>query len=182
MLDTVSHRPQPAGINTRTVPAAVLFEPDIAPNVAATIRLVACLDVPLHVIEPCGFAWDPVRLRRITLDYAARATTVRHRSWAAFERWRGTRRVVALDVRAPAAHHEIAYRGDDLLLVGRESSGLPDEVVAAADLAVAVPIAAGCRSLNVVTALAIVLGEALRQTRRFPAAGAGVPRAGIASS
>jgi tRNA (cytidine/uridine-2'-O-)-methyltransferase len=153
-----------------------LFEPDIAANTAAATRLAACLDVPLLIIEPCGFVWDQRRLRRVGLDYLRHASIERFASWAAFEAWRraGAARLVLLSTRADRPHHAVAYRTNDILVVGRESSGVPDLVHAAADECVRVPMAPGRRSLNVVTALAIVLGEALRQTGGFadsPAAG-----------
>jgi tRNA (cytidine/uridine-2'-O-)-methyltransferase len=147
-----------------------LFQPDIAANAAAAIRLGACLDVPLVVIEPCGFVWDQRRLRRVGLDYLRHASVKRLASWAAFEAWRraGGGRLVLLTIRAERPHHTVAYRTNDVLMVGRESSGAPDFVQAAADLCVRVPMAPGRRALNVVTALAIVLGEALRQTGSYP--------------
>ena len=146
-----------------------LFQPDIAANAAAAIRLAACLDVPLLIIEPCGFVWDRRRLRRVGLDYLDHASIERFASWAAFEAWRraANARLVLLTTSADRPQHRVAYRTNDVLLVGRESSGAPDQVRAGADLCVLVPMAPGRRSLNVVTALAIVLGEALRQTGGF---------------
>lgn len=147
----------------------VLYQPDIAANAAAAIRLAACLGTPLAIIEPCGFVWDQRRLRRVGLDYLALAAVARFASWAAFERWRQREggRLVLLTTRGADRHHEVGYRADDVLLCGRESAGVPEPVRAAADLAVRVPMAPGRRSLNVVTALAIVAGEALRQTGGF---------------
>ena len=143
-----------------------LFQPDIAANAAATIRLCACLDVPLAIIEPCGFVWDERRLRRVGLDYLDQASVARFASWSAFEaaRHAAGERLVLLTTQAERAYHLVRYRPDDVLLVGRESAGAPAPVHAAAGLRVRVPMAPGRRSLNVVTALAIVLGEALRQT------------------
>jgi tRNA (cytidine/uridine-2'-O-)-methyltransferase len=146
-----------------------LFQPDIAANVGAVIRLAACLDVPLAIIEPCGFVWDPRRVRRVVLDYLDHARLERVASLAAFEEARRARgaRLVLLTTRARRPYYAVAYRPDDILLAGRESSGVPDMVHAAADLCVRVPMAPGRRALNVVTALAMVLGEALRQTGGF---------------
>jgi tRNA (cytidine/uridine-2'-O-)-methyltransferase len=148
---------------------AALFQPDIAPNAAAAIRLCACLDVPLAVIEPCGFVWDERRLRRVGLDYLNQVSLARHASWSAFEAWRRAAglRLVLLTTQAGYAHHTVGYRPDDVLLVGRESAGVPEAVHAAAELRVRVPMAPGRRSLNLVTALAIVLCEGLRQTGGF---------------
>jgi tRNA (cytidine/uridine-2'-O-)-methyltransferase len=162
------------------VPIA-LFQPDIAANAAAAIRLAACLDVPIAIVEPCGFVWDQRRLRRVGLDYLSRATIERFASWPAFEAARRARgaRLVLLTTGAADPYHLVDYRRDDILLAGRESTGVPEEVQAAADLRVRVPMAPDRRSLNVVTALAIVLGEALRQTGGYRAAVAGQPRSAV---
>jgi tRNA (cytidine/uridine-2'-O-)-methyltransferase len=125
--------------------------------------------VPLVVIEPCGFVWDDRRLRRAGLDYIAGATLRRLPGFAAFEAWRQGegRRLVLLTTAGEVGYQRVAYRASDVLLAGRESAGAPPEVHAAADLRVRIPLAPGRRSLNVVTALAMVLGEALRQTDGF---------------
>jgi tRNA (cytidine/uridine-2'-O-)-methyltransferase len=148
-----------------------LFQPDIAANVGAVIRLAACLDVPLTVIEPCGFVWDERRVRRVGLDYVNHARIGRVASFATFEEARRAAgaRLVLLTTGARQPYYAARYRPDDILMVGRESGGAPDLVHAAADLRVRVPMAPGRRALNVVTALAVVLGEALRQTGGFAA-------------
>lgn len=147
-----------------------LFQPDNAVNVAAVLRLAACLAVPVVIVEPCGFIWDQRRLRRVGLDYLDRVAVTRLPSWSAFETRRRAegRRLVLLTTRAATRHDAVAYRQGDILLGGRESLGVPDAVHTSADLRIRVPLAAGCRSLNLVTALAIVLGEALRQSDGFP--------------
>jgi tRNA (cytidine/uridine-2'-O-)-methyltransferase len=156
-----------------------LFQPDIAANAAAAMRLAACLDVPLMIVEPCGFVWDERRMRRVGLDYLRHASVERFASLAAFETSRrtGGARLVLLATRAEHPYHAVSYRPNDVLLVGRESSGAPDAVRAAADLQVRVPMAPGRRSLNVIVALAMVLGEALRQTGGFADAAAPSSRA-----
>jgi tRNA (cytidine/uridine-2'-O-)-methyltransferase len=148
-----------------------LFQPDIAANAAAAMRLAACLAVPLAVIEPCGFVWDERRLRRVGLDYLEHAALTRFASWSAFEADRRAvgARLVLLTTAAESAHCAVFYRPDDILMVGRESAGAPGFVHAAAEVQVRVPMAAGRRALNAIVALAIVLGEALRQTGSFPA-------------
>jgi tRNA (cytidine/uridine-2'-O-)-methyltransferase len=147
-----------------------LYQPDIAANAAAALRLSACLDLPLLVIEPAGFVWDRRRLARVALDYAEHARVERLPSWSAFEAWRDRvgARLVLLTTRAETSYGDLTYRADDVLMVGRESAGVPDEVHAAAACRVRIPMAPGRRSLNVVTALAMVAGEALRQTGGFP--------------
>jgi tRNA (cytidine/uridine-2'-O-)-methyltransferase len=147
-----------------------LFEPDNPANVGAALRLAACMAVPVLVIEPCGFVWDQRRLRRVGLDYLERVALTRVASWPTFETRRRNegRRLVLLTTAAQTRFDEVRYQPDDILLGGRESLGVPPAVHASADLRVRVPLAPGCRSLNLVTALAMVLGEALRQTGGFP--------------
>lgn len=151
-----------------------LYQPDIAANAAAAVRLAACLDLPLVVIEPAGFVWDRRRLARVALDYADHVHLERVPSFATFEVWREHvgARLVLLTTRAATAYGELTYRADDVLLVGRESAGVPDAVHAAATCRVRIPMAPGRRSLNVITALAMVAGEALRQTGGFPSGAA----------
>jgi tRNA (cytidine/uridine-2'-O-)-methyltransferase len=147
-----------------------LYQPDIPVNAGAIMRLAACLDLPLAIIEPCGFVLENRRLRRVALDYLSYLRLARFPSWRAFESWRDDRgsRLVLLTTRADLPYHAVRYWPDDVLLCGRETAGVPEEVHAAADLRVRVPIAPRRRSLNVVTALAMVVGEALRQTGGWP--------------
>jgi tRNA (cytidine/uridine-2'-O-)-methyltransferase len=148
-----------------------LFEPDIPQNLGAFIRLAACLDVPLHVIEPCGFPVDDRRIRRAAMDYYDLATIVRHVSWSAFRRanleGRPAGRLVLLSTQGATRLPEATFRLDDILLLGRESAGVPAEVHHAAGLRLRIPLKRGARSLNVALAAAMVLSEGLRQTSGF---------------
>jgi len=144
-----------------------LYQPDIPQNAGAIIRLCACLDVPLDVIEPAGFVFTTRELRRAALDYAPLADVVRHVSWEAFLA-RRTGRLVLLTTRASDRHLDFAFAADDVLLFGRESAGVPDSVHAAADARLRIPLAPRARSLNLAVAAGMVLGEALRQTGGFP--------------
>ena len=146
-----------------------LFQPDIAPNVGAMLRLCACLGVGADVIEPCGFVWSDARLKRAGMDYLDRVALRRHPSWEAYRAARGPGRLVLLTTRGDTALPGFAFRADDTLMVGRESAGVPDEVHAAADARLVIPMAPGARSLNVALAATLVLGEALRQTGQWPA-------------
>jgi tRNA (cytidine/uridine-2'-O-)-methyltransferase len=141
-----------------------LFQPDIPQNVGALLRLGACLGVPLDVIEPCGFPFDDARVRRAGMDYIDHVELVRHTSWSAFQRDRAPGRVVLLTTDGDTRLDAATFRNDDILLLGRESAGVPPEVHAAAGVRLRAPMTAGVRSLNVALAAAIVLGEALRQT------------------
>ncbi len=147
-----------------------LFQPDMAANAAAAIRLATCLAVPIGIIEPCGFVWEEKRLKRVGMDYLDRVDLCRWPSWDAFDQARRSagQRLILLTTKASTAYHEIDYRADDILLGGRESAGVPDDVHAASDQRISVPMAPDARSLNLVISLAIVLGEALRQTGGFP--------------
>ncbi len=144
------------------------FEPDRPHNLGMALRLGACLGVPLDVVEPCGFPLDDRRIREGSLDYAGRGVAWRRHAslgdFLAFLRAAGQRRLVLLSTRAVLPYHRAVYRGDDVLMLGRESAGVPDAVHDLADLRVRVPLRPGLRSLNVATAAAVVLGEALRQT------------------
>ncbi len=152
-----------------------LFEPDIPQNVGAMLRLCACLGMPLDVIEPCGFAFDDRKLRRAALDYADKAVLARHVSWDAFlqAQAKAKGRLVLLSTKAEILYTDFAFAKDDTLLVGRESAGVPEDVHARADARLTIPMQAGLRSLNVGLAAAMVLGEALRQTKTFPKGDAG---------
>ena len=145
-----------------------LFQPDIAPNAGAMLRLCACFGVAADVIEPCGFVWSDAKLRRAGMDYLDQVELRRHASWDAFRAARGPGRLVLLTTSGDVALPGFAFRADDTLMVGRESAGVPAEVHATADARVVIPLAPGARSLNVALAAAIALGEALRQTGQWP--------------
>ena len=150
-----------------------LFQPDIPQNLGGAIRLCACLGVGLEIIEPCGFPLSDRSLRRAALDYGGHAEVIRHASWTDFLAARGPARRARLALfttRGASAVHRLRLRPGDTLLFGRESAGVPDEVHAAADAACSFPCARRMRSLNVVAAAAMALGEALRQTNGFPSA------------
>lgn len=166
-----------------------LFEPDIPQNAASLIRTAACLGVPVDLIEPCGFVLSDAGFRRAGLDYLDRAAVRRHRSWDAFVGARAPAaapasgpRLILLTTKAATAYTGFAFRRTDTLLLGRESAGVPDQVHAAADARLVIPMAAGARALNVAIAGAIVLGEALRQTGGFPGEAVRAPAGEIAGA
>ena len=148
-----------------------LFQPDIPQNVGAAMRLTACLGVPLDVILPCAFNLDDKAMKRAALDYGPLAHVTRHASWADFVEQRGSGRLVLMTTKAEHLFPHFAFEPDDTLLLGSESSGVPPHVHAVATARLRIPLVAGARSLNVVTTGAIALGEALRQTAGYPAAG-----------
>ncbi|MFN3232752.1 MAG: tRNA (cytidine(34)-2'-O)-methyltransferase [Alphaproteobacteria bacterium] len=145
-----------------------LYQPDIAPNVGTLLRLGACLSVPVDIIEPCGFPMGDRALRRAGMDYSRNTDLSRHDDWAAFSKAHAGKRRILLTTQAPMAYSVFRFRPDDILLVGRESAGVPLEVHEAVDARIKIPMAEGLRSLNVAVAAAMVLGESLRQTDQFP--------------
>jgi tRNA (cytidine/uridine-2'-O-)-methyltransferase len=145
-----------------------LFEPDIPPNLGTILRLGACLETPVHVIEPCGFPFSVQSIRRSAMDYLEHAEICRHDSWQHFLDERPQGRLVLMTTKAAIPYTDFRFAPDDVLLFGRESKGAPDYVHAAADARLLIPIRPDLRSINVATAAAIVLGEALRQCDAFP--------------
>ena len=147
-----------------------LFEPDIPQNTGSMIRLCACMNVGLHIIEPCGFPFDDKRMRRVAMDYHDLVEITRHASWQQFlesEPVKG-KRLVLLSTHASTPITKFSFKHADILLFGRESSGVPDYVHERADERVKIPIQAGTRSLNLAQAASIVVAEGLRQTNGFP--------------
>jgi tRNA (cytidine/uridine-2'-O-)-methyltransferase len=154
----------------RSMPSIALYQPDIPQNAGTILRLCACLGVEVHVIEPAGFDLSDRALRRAGMDYLAHVRLIRHPSWGDFETWRReTRRhLVLLTTTGTRPYLDLEFAVDDIILLGRESAGVPATVHEAADERLIIPMVAGLRSLNVATAAAMVLGEALRQTNGFP--------------
>ncbi|WP_294356294.1 tRNA (cytidine(34)-2'-O)-methyltransferase [uncultured Sphingomonas sp.] len=145
-----------------------LFQPDIAGNVGTILRLAACMDAGVDLIEPMGFPWSDRALARAGMDYAAAAQVTRHVDWDAFLAASSARLVLATTSGA-VPYTEARYAADDVLLFGSESAGVPADVHARADLRVRVPMRSGMRSLNVAVSCAMILGEAMRQTDGWPA-------------
>lgn len=142
-----------------------LYEPDIPQNTGTIMRLCACLGVTLDIIEPCGFALSDKNLKRAGMDYLDQLDLTRHASWDAFSRAHTGARRVLMTTKSASPYLDFTFQPGDILIAGRESAGVPENVHKAADAAVTIPMAAGARSLNVALASAIVLSEALRQTR-----------------
>ena len=146
-----------------------LYEPDIPQNAGSLMRLGACLGVGVDIIEPCGFLLSDRNFRRAGMDYLQSAEIRRHESWVQFRSdIRPASRLVLLTTKGNLAYTDFAFAPDDILLVGRESAGVPQQVHDAVDARLVIPLRPGLRSLNVAQAAAMVLGEALRQTSGFP--------------
>jgi len=147
-----------------------LFQPDIPQNTGTILRLCACLDVAAHIIEPAGFATSDRQFRRAGMDYLDEVRLTRHDSWNKFEQWRlaANYRLILFTTKGATAYLDFRYGASDILLFGRETAGVTDDVVAAADARLMIPIRPRLRSLNVAMAAAMAVGEALRQTAQQP--------------
>lgn len=144
-----------------------LYQPDIPGNTGTILRLAACLGLQVDIIEPAGFVLSDKNLRRAGMDYLASVTMTRHVNWNRFEDWRAGegRRLVLASTKAASPYWDFAFRPDDVLLFGRESAGVPDDVHDKADARILIPMVEGQRSINVAMSAAMIAGEALRQTR-----------------
>jgi tRNA (cytidine/uridine-2'-O-)-methyltransferase len=151
----------------------VLFQPDIPQNTGTLLRLGACLDLPVDIIEPCGFLFNEKAMRRAGMDYLDMVSCRRHDSWTAFCAYRQSHadeygRLVLLTTHARVPYTDFCFEKNDLILMGRESAGVPDAVHQTADARLLIPMNPNARSINVAVAATMVLGEALRQTGLFP--------------
>ncbi|MDA0782318.1 MAG: tRNA (cytidine(34)-2'-O)-methyltransferase [Rickettsiales bacterium] len=144
-----------------------LYQPDIAQNLGTNLRTAACLGVDVEIIEPCGFPFDDRKVRRAGMDYMDMVKYTRHNSWDDFKKWtqENDYRIVLLSSKADTPYTEFSFRENDILLLGRESAGVPPEVTSYCKNAVTITMTKGVRSLNVAVSVGIVLGEALRQVR-----------------
>ncbi|RAZ88987.1 tRNA methyltransferase [Mesorhizobium hawassense] len=142
-----------------------LYQPDIAGNTGTILRFAACLDLGVDIVEPAGFPLSDRALKRAGMDYLEMAALTRHADWHAFEAWRKAhaRRLVLLTTKATTAYTDFAFAAGDILLFGRESAGVTQEVHQATDARLTIPMRPGARSINVALSVAMVAGEALRQ-------------------
>ncbi|RQW45576.1 MULTISPECIES: tRNA (cytidine(34)-2'-O)-methyltransferase [unclassified Novosphingobium] len=145
-----------------------LFEPEIAGNVGAVLRLGACLGVAVDLIEPMGFVWDDRRVRRAAMDYIDHVSIARHAGFDAFRETAGSNRLVLFTTKASQSVYDFAFAPDDILLFGKESAGVPVTVADACQARVRIPMRPQVRSMNLASSAALALGEALRQTQALP--------------
>lgn len=145
-----------------------LFEPEIAGNVGAILRLGACLGAAVDLIEPLGFERDDRRVRRAAMDYIDHVVVARHADFDAFRTAIGPRRLVLFTTKSSQSIYDFDFRADDVLLFGKESAGVPAAIAEACQARVRIPMRPQVRSMNLATSTALALGEALRQTRTLP--------------
>jgi tRNA (cytidine/uridine-2'-O-)-methyltransferase len=148
-----------------------LYQVDIPQNLGTLIRLCACMNIPMDVIEPCGFPFDDRKFKRAGMDYIDYAALLRHASWSDFLSWRDEQlqrsRIILLSTKASTSYTQFEFKEGDILMVGRESAGVPDSVREQTDHEVIIPMHHEMRSLNVAVAASMVVGEALRQRGHF---------------
>ncbi len=147
-----------------TTPALILYQPDIAQNFGAILRLGACMGLPVHVIEPCGFPLDDKRVRRAGMDYIEGAELIRHASWEHYKEARPSRRKILLTTKGTEPLYPFEFTDNDDVIFGRESAGAPETVHAAMDHRLLIPMPGEGRSLNLAMSVAIVAGEVVRQS------------------
>ena len=147
-----------------------LYQPDIPQNAGTILRLCACLGVTAHIIEPTGFPASDRAFRRAGMDYLDQVEIIRHIGWQDFEAFRRSEglRLVLASTKAATRYTEFAYTKDDIVLLGRESAGVPEDVHNAADARIIIPMRESLRSINVAVTAAMIMGEALRQLDAFP--------------
>jgi tRNA (cytidine/uridine-2'-O-)-methyltransferase len=180
MQDEVQAAAEPAGWDRSAADrflTLALYQPDIPQNCGTMLRMCACLGLHAAIIEPAGFPVTDKHFRRAGMDYLENVKIDRHVSWTAFALWRQNqrRRLILLSTKAAMPYTGFQYLPGDVLLVGRESAGVPDEVHAAADARVLIPLRPPLRSLNVAVAAAMVAGEALRQLADVDSSGNRAP-------
>lgn len=142
-----------------------LYQPEIPQNTGAAMRLTACLGLTLDIIEPTGFAWDEAKIRRSAMDYIDYVTLKKHQNWETFRAFYPKQRVLLLTTKSDQSYLDFTFQPGDILLAGQESAGVPEHIHRSCDARLTIPMASGPRSMNVINACAMVVGEALRQVR-----------------
>ena len=141
-----------------------LYQPDIPQNVGAAIRLCACLGIRLNIIEPCGFPFNDKKIKQSGMDYLDQVDLIRHNSWQSFALDKADKRLILMTTKSSEPYTDFTFKHGDILIAGRESAGVPNEIHAAADHRLLIPMTGKARSLNIIKATAMITGEALRQT------------------
>ena len=144
-----------------------LYQPDIAQNTGTIIRMAVCFGLPVDIIEPCGFIWDSKELKRAGMDYLQKADITRHMSWETFVQKHPNKRIVLLTTKSSEPYNQFKFKQDDILLFGRESAGVPEEIHNYVQGRIRIPMKKEERSLNLAVSCAIATAEALRQTTFF---------------
>ncbi len=150
-----------------------LFQPDIPQNTGTLLRLGACLDLPIDIIEPCGFIFNEKAMKRAGMDYLHLASYKRHNSWQDFIDYRKDHpneygRIILMTTKSTKPYTDFKFKPNDIILMGRESAGVPESIHELADARITIPMNQNARSINVAVSAVMVIGEALKQTNLFP--------------
>ena len=142
-----------------------LYKPDIPQNTAAIIRLSACLNLKVHIIEPCGFNLNDSRFKRVVMDYMKYSEIFRYEDYDMFVKKNKKKRIILMTTKATNYYHKFKFKKDDILLFGRESAGVPESLHISIENKIKIPMNKKTRSLNVAMSVAIIAAEALRQNK-----------------
>ena len=150
-----------------------LYQPDIPQNTGTLLRLGACLNLPIDIIEPCGFLFNDKAMRRAGMDYLAAVDYRRHDSWTDFLNYRAAHsdeygRLILMTTHGAQSFVDFKFLPNDVILMGRESAGVPENVHQTADARLLIPMNPNARSINMAVSAAMAVSEALRQTNQFP--------------
>lgn len=151
---------------TETKLHIALYQPDIPQNVGAAMRLCACMNIPLDIIEPCGFPWNKQKIQRSGMDYMYIVELYRHDSWEKFIEKYKNRRLVLMTTKTDTSYLDFKFTDKDIIIAGQESSGVPKEVNDLIQHHITIPMSTNARSMNVINATSMITGEALRQTNK----------------
>ena len=142
-----------------------LYKPDIPQNTAAIIRLSACLNLKVHIIEPCGFNLNDSRFKRVVMDYIGFSKIFKYEDYNVFLKKNKNSRIILMTTKAKKIYHKFKFKKNDILLFGRESAGVPEALQKSIKNKLKIPMNKKTRSLNVAMTVAIVASEALRQSK-----------------
>ena len=145
----------------------VLYKPDIPQNTAAIVRLSACFNLKIHIIEPCGFNLDDSRFKRVVMDYISLSQIIRYLDFDTFIKKNSKSRIILMTTKTKKFYHQFKFKKNDFLLFGRESAGVPDEIHKKIKDKLKVPLSGKARSLNIAMTVAVVTSEALKQNNFF---------------
>jgi|TARA_B100001094_G_scaffold263011_1_gene264425 tRNA (cytidine/uridine-2'-O-)-methyltransferase len=144
-----------------------LYKPDIPQNTAAIIRLSSCLGLKVHIIEPCGFNLNDSRFKRVVMDYIGFSKVFRYEDYNMFKKKNQKFRIILMTTKAKKSYHKFKFKKNDMLLFGRESAGVPEDLHKTIKYKLKIPINKKTRSLNIAMSVAIISAEALRQNNLF---------------
>ena len=142
-----------------------LYKPDIPQNTAAIIRLGACLNLKIHIIEPCGFNLHDSRFKRVVMDYMGMSRIFRYEDYYDFMKKNKDKRIVLMTTKAKKHYHKFKFKKNDMMLFGRESAGVPEKIHKIVKYRLKIPMKNNKRSLNIASSVAIILAESLKQTK-----------------